>query len=286
MNSLPGNTYPDRHVFRAASRAMFAKEWHEQRWRFALGAFVLTGMLAALLRAQVIPYSESALLVYWIVGVLMTIFLAMGPVAGEKADGTWTFLLAQPISRGQVLIAKWRVVLLQLVGIMAIATVAGIIAMWTRGFAGAGSLVLALQASQGSFAERLLAWAVQHPGIWMLLVAACATIALACWLTPLFFILVRARNEFTAALGGILLTIVLHAWLMVGLAVPTYRGLPEWVRDAGAWLGMINPLMLLVAAFKADAQPRLALLAGLQIALWIALPLWIVHHYAARPAKR
>ena len=44
--------------------ALLRKEWQEQRWRFVLGTVVLSGMLAGLLRAQVVPHNEAALFIY------------------------------------------------------------------------------------------------------------------------------------------------------------------------------------------------------------------------------
>ena len=110
---------------RPMRRALLWKEWREQRWRFFLGTFVLSGLLAGLLRAQIIPANEAALLIYWPVGLVMVIFLAMGSVAAERNDCTWEFLTAQPVSRAEVLLAKWRMGFLQLIGMITIATLAG-----------------------------------------------------------------------------------------------------------------------------------------------------------------
>ena len=84
---------------------LWAKEWHEQRWRLFLGTVVLAGLLGGLLWAQIMPPQESALLIYWPTGMVLVIFLAMGSVAAERADRTWEFLLAQPVTRGDVLLA-------------------------------------------------------------------------------------------------------------------------------------------------------------------------------------
>ncbi len=207
-------------VRRKATRALLSKEWHEQRWRFFLGTLVLSALLAGLLRAEVIPRSEAALIIYWPVGVILVIFLAMGSVSVERSDRTWEFLIAQPVSRAQVLRAKWLVGLLELVGMMTIATLAGLLAVWSRGFrlmppdpfnTGPGP------GPETDWFDRTIyvtgQWLSAHPVIQLCVVAAASTVALACWYTPLFLILTRARNEFAAALGGVLLTIAAHAWL-------------------------------------------------------------------------
>ena len=62
---------------RQVRAALLRKGWHEQRWRFSLGTVVLTGLLAGMLRAQIIPANEAALLIYWPVGVVMVIFLVL-----------------------------------------------------------------------------------------------------------------------------------------------------------------------------------------------------------------
>jgi hypothetical protein len=321
---------------KAIRRAIMAKEWHEQRWRFALGTLVLSGILAGLLRAQVIPFSEATLLVYWIVGVILAIFLAMGPVSMEKADRTWDFLLAQPISRADVLLAKWRVVLLQFVGIILIATTAGGLAMWSRGFQGTESLVPEwvqsdelsetevegrwvrrselddgyerLSAFKAYLAERgerlpprlLLRYWISTLGYWamsplahplgsLVVISLVSTVTLSCWLTLLFFILSRARNEFTAALGGILLTIVLHVWLWISVGVwllPTHELVSIPATPLVRVPASINPLLPLAMVFAREYQAWLPVALIADIALWIAVPVWIVRRCGRRASCR
>ena len=146
-----------------------------------LGTFVLSGLLAGLLRAQIMPYYEAFLFIYWPVCTVMVIFLAIGTVAPERADRTWEFLLALPISRAEILVAKWAWGLYQWIAMVVIATLAGGLALWSR-----------------------------HQGpVWiaMSLFALITLTSLASWYTLLFLLLTRARNEFTAAIGGLLLTV-------------------------------------------------------------------------------
>src|ERR1041384_957150 len=124
---MPDASQPTPAQRRAVRAGLLRKEWQEQRWRFFLATLVLSGLLAGLLRAQVIPAKESLILIYWPAGLLILLFLAMGPVASERANRTWEFLMAQPVSRGEVLRAKWLMGLLQLVGVMMIACFAGMV---------------------------------------------------------------------------------------------------------------------------------------------------------------
>ena len=266
---------PDRAARVRVAVALLAKEWREQRWRFLLGTVVLTGMLAGMLRAQVIPPSEAALLIYWPVGILMVIFLAMGPVASERADRTWEFLVAQPASRADVLTAKWAVGLLQLVGMMVIATAAGGLAMWSRAYHGpVTALVVADEAVPK--AQEMLAAAGSHPVRWLCGVATFATIALASWYTPLFMVLARARNEFTAALGGILLTLALHIWLAQFVAAFQY-GFPI----VPAMLNPIAPLAVLLHPKYIHWRVWICLT---HLVIWIVLPVLAMRRIARRAA--
>jgi ABC-type Na+ efflux pump permease subunit len=252
--------------------ALTRKEWHEQRWRFFLGTVVVSGLLGGMLRAQLVPFNEAALTIYWPVGLIMVIFLAMGPVATEKSDRTWEFLLAQPVSRADVLLAKWRVGLWQLVGMIAIATAFGLGAMWSRGFYGRTSALrdLSLQESVSD----VVMWAAGHPAIWVCLLALTAAVTLSCWYTVLFVILTRARNEFTAAMGGILLTIAVHAWLLQ-MAFEQLR-VPA----------LFNPM----APFVVMSYPKYVMWLPLMllghILLWIVVPVLLVRWFAGRARRQ
>jgi len=108
-------------------------------------------------------------------------------------------------------------------------------------------------------------------------VATAATIALACWYTPLFFILTRARSEFAAAIGGVLLTIAVHAWLAQFWALALLGG-EKLVGDylLMCVLPMLNPLAGLVLAFVPQLGVLLPVVLLVHILLWIVLPVWYV----------
>jgi len=274
MPNIPQELSAHRRTIR---RALLWKEWREQRWRFFLGTFVLSGLFAGLLRAQIIPRNEAALLIFWPVGLVMVIFLAMGSVAAERSDRTWEFLSAQPVSRAEVLLAKWRMGFLQLVGMITIATLAGVLAIWSRGFR---RVPIFQEYHEDTISQKMVevltAQPVTHPLIWLCTFASIAMIALVCWYTPLFFILTRARHEFAAALGGILLTITLHVWLF-HLFVYADAGIRVLF-----FTTLLNPLSALVLILDPKYEIWLPVLLLAHIWLWVILPLWFVRRAAER----
>ena len=76
--------------------ALLRKEWCEQRWRFFLGTIVLSGLLAGLLRAQIIPPLEAAALIYGPVGLILVIFFAAGPVPVNEPTVPGSFWQSNP----------------------------------------------------------------------------------------------------------------------------------------------------------------------------------------------
>lgn len=268
------------------ARALLSKEWREQRWRFALGTLVMTAMLAGLLRAQIIPYNEAALLIYWPVGVILVIFLAMGPVASERSDRTWEFLLAQPVSRSRVLLAKWLIGLVQLVGMLAIATAAGLLAMASRGIGSFASMLgeLGSETARDPASDVYKAaaeWAQSHPAVWVCVMALAAIVALSGWYTVLFFILTRARNEFAAGLGGILLTIAVHAWLgQLALAQTDF-----WLAKTSLVLVLLNPLWPMVTVIWPPYVIWLPQVMAAHTLMWIVLPVLLATRWARKAGR-
>jgi ABC-type Na+ efflux pump permease subunit len=288
----------DRTVVRRRSvwTALLRKEWCEQRWRFFLATVVLAGLLAGLLRAQVVPSLEAEVLIYGPVGLILVIFLAAGPVAGERADRTWEFLVVQPVTRSDVILAKWAMGVLLLTGTMVISTMAGLVAMWSRGIR---IMPFVHEFDARHSPEAFATWSTIHPALSLCAFAAVGTIALACWLTPLYLLLTRARNEFAAALGGIFLTIAVLLWLTqfivlmarinyvdaAGANMIVKTGI-AFVDDAGvnviAWVvtaiwvvaTILNPLspFLLILAPRYATGFGLVLLVDLVV--WVVLPLW------------
>ncbi len=274
----------ERRQRRRMRWAMLGKEWREQRWRFFLSTVVMTGLLAGLMRAQIISHGEAALLIYWPVGCLMVVFLAMGSVAVERAERTWEFLIAQPISRADVLATKWAVGAAQLVGMYVIATIAGLLAIWSRQPAtliktddtlrtwleGVGKTPL-----RDAFAEAL---STVSPMAWVAWIALVAVCSMLCLYTLIFFVLTRARNEFTAGLGGVFAMIVVHLWLLQ--IFPLLRGEWLWLPSAAA-----NPLVPLVLSLLPQTRILAPFLLPLYLFVWVYLLLKLARRWAGRVAK-
>ncbi len=260
-------------------RALMNKEWQEQRWRFFLSTFVLSGLFASLLSARIIPPNEVSILIYGLVGPLTVIFLTTGPVATERAHGTWEFLSALPISRSDLLLTKWKTGLYQLIGMMTITTLIGVLTLWSRGspnlaiqnpahqrflissFYHSGNLMdpnfIPPNSLSQAYFQVIIQWAFGYPTILICLFACLSTIILSCCYTFFFFILTRARNEFSAALGGILLTIVMVIMM-------------------ASWTRFLDPFLSLFLILDPEQIVWVPLLLLIHILLWVALPLWCV----------
>jgi hypothetical protein len=210
----------------------------------------------------------------------------MGSVASERADRTWEFLTVQPVSRAQVLRVKWAMGLAQLAGMMAIATTAGMIAMASHGFRRWPEFEYEEIRYRSNFFHLLTG---AHPLQTIAVFALVATISLACWYTPLFFLLTRARQEFTAALGGIFLTIALLVWLIQLLpagGLTAFGATVSFYHAALFCTGLLNPLSPLVVGFSEAFAPFLPSLLLAQIGLWIILPVWLVGWKSGRPIQQ
>jgi hypothetical protein len=83
--------------------------------------------------------------------------------------------------------------------------------------------------------------------------------------------MIRAKNEFEGALGGLLLTIAAHAWVIQFAAGGTMR-----------LLAGLNPF----AVFMVLTQPQylgwLPLMLAVQLVLWIVLPVFIMFWWGRR----
>jgi ABC-type transport system involved in multi-copper enzyme maturation permease subunit len=250
--------------------ALLYKEWCEQRWRFFLATIVVSGLLAGLLRAQVIPSLEAEVLIYGPVGMILVIFLAAGPVASERADRTWDFLAVQPVSRSNVILAKWAMGVLLLTGTMVISTAAGLVAMWSRGM----RLMPHILYGERQFSDVFTSWSTIHPELSLCAFAVAGTITLACWFTPLYLLLTRARNEFAATLGGVFLTIAALLWLM--RIIMLMNGIDNDGASVTPWLAIaiLNPLSPFLTVFTPTYANWLLPALVVDLMVWIVLPLW------------
>jgi hypothetical protein len=248
------------------NRALLWKEWREQGWRCVLGTLVLTTLSASLVRAQLVTMPEAVVLVFGPLGLILAIFLAMGSVATERADGTWHFLRAQPIAAARILRIKWLVGAVNLVVTFLIAGGAAYLAARTRGLFD----LLPPPANLGpQFAGKL---PFGNSAAWLWALVLLSLVSMLAWYTVLFFILTRARNELHAGLGGILLTLAGLAWLM------QYPLMLHGVQENGGvlWVsGLLNPLSPIAFSFFESAACQL-LAVAIALLLWTAGPVWLI----------
>jgi ABC-2 family transporter protein len=251
---------------------LLRKEWCEQRWRFFLGAVVVSGLLAGLLRAQIIPSLEAEVLIYGPVGLILVIFIAAGPVASERGDRTWEFLMVQPVSRSDVILAKWAMGVLLLAGTMIISTATGLLAMWSR-----GNRIMPLVYGGSQLPEAFSTWSTTHPDLSLCAFAIVGTITLACWFTPLYLLLTRARNEFAATLGGVFLTIAVLLWLMrFVMAMGGTNQFENATANVELWLALaiLNPLSPFLLILTPTYASEFLMILFADVFVWIVLPLW------------
>ena len=251
------------------NRALLWKEWREQGWRCILGTLVLTTLSASLVRAQLVTMPEAVVLVFGPLGLILAIFLAMGSVATERADGTWHFLRAQPIAAAHILRVKWLVGAVDLVITFLIAGSAAYLAAWSRG-------LFDLPPPPANLGPQFTgALPLGNSAAWLWTLVLLALVSMLAWYTVLFFILTRARNELHAGLGGILLTLACLAWLLQYPLSDTATSDGERALANALWTsGLLNPLSPIVFIFESAACQLLA--AAIALLLWTAGPVWLI----------
>lgn len=248
--------------------ALLWKEWREQGWRCVLGTLVLPTLSASLVRAQLVSMPEAVVLVFGPLGLILAIFLAMGSVATERADGTWRFLRAQPIAAARILRIKWLVGALNLILTFLIAGVAAYLAARSRG-------LFELARPPAELGPQFTGIvALGNSAAWLWTLVLLALVSMLAWYTVLFFVLTRARNELHAGLGGILLTLACLAWL---LQYPTSMELARWDSEVlhVFWIyALLNPLSPIAFLFESAACQLLA--TAIALLVWTAGPLCLV----------
>lgn len=246
-------------------RAVLWKEWREHRWRGVLGALVMATLSASLVRAQIVTTAEAVVILFGPLGLLMAIFLAMGSVATEREDGTWDFLAARPIRRGDLLRAKWLLGAIQLLAMLLLAGIAAHAAAASRG-------QFDLEPPPPQVAEQLhVLMPAGNSPLWLWSVVFSTSVSLLGWYTALFLVLTRARNELHAGLGGLLLTLAVLAWLLQYFAARTLPG----VTGTLVWGSvMLNPLGGMVTILDSLGVRTAAIVTTLLV--WVVLPLCLV----------
>jgi ABC-type transport system involved in multi-copper enzyme maturation permease subunit len=87
-------------------KALLWKEWQEQRWRVALACVWLLGPAAIGLKTRIMPDAEILGMLGMLAALILPVFIGMGLFASERKNGTLVYLMAQPISRGRILVVK------------------------------------------------------------------------------------------------------------------------------------------------------------------------------------
>jgi hypothetical protein len=248
--------------------ALLWKEWREQRWRCVLGTLVLTTLAASLVRAQLATMPESVVLVFGPIGLLLAIFLAMGSVATERADGTWPFLRARPVGAASVLRIKWLVGAANLAAAFLIAGAAAYMAAWSRG-------LFDLPPPPADLGPRFTGvLPCGNSAAWLWGLVLLSLTSMLAWYTVLFLVLTRARDELHAGLGGLLLTIACLAWLLQYPASKVPSGWEPSFQKA-LWISaLLNPLSPVV--FLAEPPPYRLLAVGIALLFWTIGPLWLL----------
>jgi hypothetical protein len=255
------------------------KEWREQRWRLALGAITLTVISASLVRAQLVTTAEAQVIVFGPLGLVLSIFMAMGPVPPEKAEGTWHFLTSKPMRHGELMIAKWATGAIGLVTSLVLAGIAAYFAARSRGLfdlprapEGWSMVGEVISETREAPASEPLIIAQDSPQLLLrIVITACA--AFLSFYSLLFVVMNRARSELHAGLAGILATIVVIAWASqfpasLGDALNAYPSL----KSAAYYSSLVNPLCpLFLMTDSSSSKQWLAVV--LVPMLWAGLPI-------------
>jgi hypothetical protein len=248
-------------------RSMAWKEWREQRWRLGLGALTLSVISASLVRAQLVTTSEALVIVFGPLGLILSIFMAVGPLPPEKAEGTWHFLTAKPMRHGELMIAKWATGAIGLMTALALAGVAAYFAALSRG-------AFSLTPVPEYWAGKREAIIFQPDSIGLLVrVVISAASSFLSFYTLLFIVLTRARNELHAGLAGILTTIVVIAWIgqygaASGEAFDPYPML-KWAAYCFSLANPLCPLMLMLSSSSGNQAMAIVLVP----LFWVGLPM-------------
>ena len=97
-------------------KALFWKEWCEQRWKLAYGCVLLMGFVAVGLHSRIVQ--DEVIVAMASVGgaFLMPLLVGMGFVAAERSDGTLGMLLALPVRSWKIFAVKMAMGILVFVG--------------------------------------------------------------------------------------------------------------------------------------------------------------------------
>jgi len=191
-------------------KALFWKEWQEQRWRLALACIGLVGFTAIGLKTRIIPDSDIIAITLLLSGFVLPAFAGMGLLASEHSAGTFKHLLAQPLPRWKLLLAKLGMGLISY-AVPILATCA-IVCVTVGGRELPYSRLIASYMALLVFSTLIFAWSQ--------------------------FIGIRCRREDLYLLVNI---VVLATWCVQGLVVDEF----ELTRHLGQWVWLMNPFALI-----------------------------------------
>jgi len=191
-------------------KALFWKEWQEQRWRLALACIGLIGFTAIGLKTRILPDSDIITITILLSGFFLPAFAGMGLMAAEHSAGTLKHLLAQPLPCWKLLLAKLGM------GLMSYAL--PILATCAMVCVAVGGRELPV--------SRLVAG-------YMALLAFCT--AIFAWS---LFMGIHCRREDLYLLMN---TVVLVSWCVQGLIVDEF----ELTDRLGQWVWNMNPFSLI-----------------------------------------
>ena len=221
-------------------KPLLYSQWQQQRWQVILAAVAMAVLLAGTVRAQLVSMREAATGILWFGGYIVAGFLAISPIGGERSNGTWQHLMALPTPRAAVILAKWLFGVISIVCIVLMATAAG----WIAG--------------QGLYL----------PTGWLVKTGLATAFGLGGWYIVLLLPTLRSRNEYSAAMMVLAVSVVGAVWFastvtqawglsrLIGLAHPMGvvllgelpRNDDRWVRTLTAGFALSTALWWIVPA--------------------------------------
>ena len=194
---------------------------------------------------------------------LMSLMASAGSLAGEREKGTLAFLLAQPVTRVELLLGKWLGLALSLLASLALGFgVGGAVLAWKGGSADAGGFLRLAAASYG------LALATLSIGF---LVSACCRRqgAAMAWALVLWLLFALAGD---LVLMGSALALKLEVRTLLGASLATPLQVFKMLAMGGihASLDLLGPAgTYAVRSFGAWLVPALVAM----LAAWVVVPL-------------
>ena len=228
------------------------KQWREQRWKLAFLTVVLMAFTTIGLRSRMVEDEVIVVLGALIGAMLIPVFVAMGLIAPDRADGSFATLMALPVRPIKVLAAIT--------------------------FSGVVQCVVPLAASG------LVAWAIaggrELTGgdiVRVHAIAAALSVVLLIWT---FSFSVRQGHESRVGLIGLAVLIGWGLSVMIAGVV-----LPLWMLVSGHALMSVHPLAMMRFLAREVAGPsEVALTICVQIAM-VGLLWWWALRRVARPGR-